>query len=92
MRAVWKFPLELGCKGWQTVEVPGSPQAAVAMVALDPATSAPAVWLEVWPDSPHRFKRAFGIFPTGGRLAENAAHVGSLIDGSFVWHIYERIQ
>lgn len=88
MRTIWKFPLSLN--GWQPVA--HGRESKVVLVAIDPATGAPAIWIEHIPpaSSDARVQRHFGVFPTGGTIATNADHVGSLIDRDLVWHIYER--
>lgn len=87
MRVVWKFPLQV--RGWNRVEV--GLAAKVVLTAIDPASGAPAVWIEHLVDEGgHPQPRFFGVFPTGGRIAANADHVGSMVDRTFVWHIYER--
>lgn len=90
MRTIWKFPLSLGGLGWQAVKAGSGP---VVLCDLDPATGAPAVWIEHDPEELRQFPvREFGIFPTGGPIAADAEHRGSLIDKPrhLVWHVYER--
>lgn len=103
MRVIWKFPLLLGGKGWQLVPI--AHDAKIVLVDIDPASGQPAIWAEHSPVE-HPIEevrgepasrsiaaegRHFGIFPTGGPIAQNAVHVGSTIDhGGYVWHVYER--
>jgi hypothetical protein len=87
MRTVWKFPLQQITE----IEVPGS--ANVNLVALDPATGDPALWMELDP-SLARVRRKFAIYGTGHEIAGNGGypspiHVGSVVHGTFVWHVYE---
>lgn len=89
MRTVWKFPLALNDE-WQELEVPESTLAGAQLVAKDPATAWPAVWLEVDTEAPLT-NRAFRVFGTGHPIPGDAFHVGSLVDGPYVWHIYERL-
>jgi hypothetical protein len=84
MRTIWKFPLQM--RGWNAIELPA--EAKIVLAAIDPASGAPAIWAELDTDAP-RIARRFGVFPTGGRIAEEADHVGSMIDRTFVWHIFE---
>lgn len=96
MRVIWKFPLSM--RGWNAVPI--GPDAKVVLAAIDPASGAPAIWVEHEPADPAQAlgdtssiegpRRHFGVFPTGGSIAEDADHVGSMIDRTFVWHIYER--
>lgn len=90
MRTIWKFPLLV--TKVTTVEAPRT--AKVALVALDPDSGAPAVWLELDPEAA-RIERLFEIQPTGGRVEGDGGfpddiHVGSVVDRTFVWHVYER--
>lgn len=89
MRTVWKFPLHM--RGWNDVEMgeDADHTTKVVLAAIDPATGEPAVWIE-GDDEGRPMARSFGVFPTGGRIAADAEHVGSIIDGAFVWHVYER--
>jgi len=86
-RQVWKFPLGT----MSIVNVPLT--ARVVLVALDPATEQPAIWLEVDQSAP-KVDRAFGIFGTGHPIEGDGGfpsplHVGSVVQGRFVWHVYE---
>jgi len=48
-----------------------------------------SIWIEVEPDS-DMVNRQLYIVATGGELPDAATnHVGSFVDGQFVWHIYE---
>jgi hypothetical protein len=89
MRTIWKFPLQM--RGWNEVEMGAADDQTtqVVLAAIDPESGAPAVWIAGDDEGPP-MKRSFGVFPTGGRIAEDAEHVGSMIDRTFVWHIYER--
>jgi hypothetical protein len=86
-RQVWKFPIG-------TVTVVSVPSTAkVTLVALDPATGQPAIWLEVDQDLP-KVQRMFGLFGTGHSIEGNGGfpsplHVGSVVQAPFVWHVYE---
>jgi hypothetical protein len=89
-RTIWKFPLSIGAIN--TFSLPAS--AMVRMAALDPASERPAIWVELNPEAT-RIERRFVIFGTGHHIEGDGGypydlHVGSLIDGSFVWHIFER--
>lgn len=85
MKTVWKFPLQV--TKLTVVEAPAD--APVRLAALDPASGAPAVWLEVDTEAP-RVERRFRIHGTGHEVDEDEQHVGSMADRSFVWHVYER--
>lgn len=84
MRTIWKFPL--GPDQPTIVSVPVD--AKVVLVGIDPASGRRAVWIELDDEQTMR-DRAFKIHGTGGRISVGWQHVGSLIDGIYVWHIYE---
>lgn len=94
MRTVWKFPL-LRMHGWNDVAMGANAEGVtqVVLAAIDPSSGLPCVWIE-GDDTGAHMTRSFGVFPTGGMIEdkkhEPIEHVGSLIDGSLVWHIYER--
>lgn len=89
-RTIWKFPITVG--GITPINIPVGAQ--VRLAALDPASGAPAIWIELDPEAP-MINRRFVIYGTGHEIEGDGGspsdlHVGSLIDGDFVWHIYER--
>lgn len=88
-RTIWKFPIAIG--KITAIEAPAHAQ--VRLAALDPASGGPAIWIELDPQAP-RVERRFRIYPTGSEIEGDGGfpypiHVGSLIDRSFVWHIFE---
>ncbi len=87
MRTIWKFLIAIG--PITTIEVPGT--AVVRLAAIDPETGGPAIWVELETDQ-FRTKRRFAIHRTGGEIDTDGAfpdYVGSMVDRSFVWHIFE---
>jgi len=61
----------------------------VLLVSTDPATKAPALWIE------HELSgevevRTFIVVGTGGYIEADAKHLGSMNADPFVWHVYER--
>lgn len=87
MRTVWKFPLQQVTK----LQVPIS--ASVNLVGLDPTTGDPALWVELDSDA-EKVERTFAIYGTGHDInsafgCQPPLHVGSVIHGVFVWHVYE---
>lgn len=88
-RAVWKFVIGIGVT---TIKV--SQFGAVVLTGLDPATGDLAIWIENDPDA-IQVERRFTVYGTGHEIAGDGGfpydlHVGSVIDGEFVWHVYER--
>lgn len=90
MRTIWKFPIAIGAV--TKIEVPAI--APIRMAGLDPATGEPAIWVELDTDAP-RVERRFVVHGTGHEIPgtdggyPQPIHVGSLIQGPFVWHIFE---
>lgn len=86
MKVIWKFPLEIGSENRIFV----NQFYRVVLTAMDHASGKPAVWIEHDPTGT-MMSRTFVIFGTGQQInGPPHAHVGSVIDGQFVWHIYER--
>lgn len=89
MRTIYKFPIAVA--SMTKVDAPASAQ--IRLVALDPTTGAPAIWIEM--DTSARYvMRRFIVHGTGQPIGGNGGfpspiHVGSVIDRTFVWHIFE---
>lgn len=86
MRTVHKFLVPFADP--EAGPLPVSRHAPVRLTGLDPRTGKPAVWIEVETTNPPG-ERRMAVFGTGHELPDGWVHVGSMIDGSFVWHIYE---
>ena len=101
MRTVWKYPLAR--RGWNSW--PLGKDAKVVMAALDHTTKAPTLWIEherpesnlrgigTAPESLTMNKediREFRVAVTDDDIEPGEIHVGSMIDGIYVWHVYER--
>lgn len=85
MRTIWKYPIPLGD---EAVAVLAPYAAPIVLVALDPATGGPAVWIELDTNHPQDL-RTFVVRGTGHQIGDGEKHVGSLIDGAFVWRVFE---
>lgn len=73
------------------IEMPGG--ALILLAGVDPGTGTPAIWVEVNPDR-EMVTRRFYVAATGQTIPGpdgvlHDSHIGSFIDGRFVWHIYE---
>lgn len=101
MRTVWKYPLAR--RGWNSWPV--GKDATIVLAAIDHATKAPTLWIEhERPPEPLRGigtapaeltikagdLREFRVAVTDDDIGPDETHVGSMIDGIYVWHIYER--
>jgi Tfp pilus tip-associated adhesin PilY1 len=85
-RTIWKFTLKVG--RWETISLP--PAAKVIFAAIDPQSGAPAIWVDLDVDDMGCKDRLFAVFGTGREIDDDAIHRGSMLDGSFVWHVFER--
>jgi hypothetical protein len=87
VRTIHKFPLSF-TDGWQTVEM----QSSVRPVLVAMQHGVPTLWCDVDADADGvAFKREFCVVGTGHTAPSDGEHVGSVIDGQFVWHIFERM-
>ena len=80
---VWKFPL-LWVEANQDMPV----AAQIIYVGMDPGSDHIALWAIVDPEQPMETRR-FAILATGASLHDPERHVGSVIDGNYVWHVFE---
>lgn len=87
MRTIWKFPITIVDE--QIITIPEG--STIIHTGLDPQGN-PCIWAEV--DSIAKLKRMIVyIVGTGNPLPEvdyliEPVHVGSFVQGPFVWHIY----
>lgn len=58
----------------------------VVLVATQGAVDEVVVWTEETRDGGTRFVRVYG---TGHEIPEASRHLGSVVAGIFVWHVYE---
>ena len=92
IKRVLKFPLSTSTN---TIELQGGSR--VVLIALDPASGEPAIWLEVTECAMPQ-TRTFRVYGTGAKIfpgdpvggTNQDIHVGSVIQGPYVWHVYER--
>lgn len=82
MSQVWKYPLNHGDNF--------VPVGKVVLVGIDPAAdpmyASPCVWIE--PDETGDDQQHLVFYGTGHDIPSDAEHVGSVICGFFVWHVY----
>lgn len=78
MKTVWKYTINFA---FTALTGP------VVHVGLDPSGT-PCVWIEGDPEK--LMDRLFEVVGTGQRVPVDGTHVGSWVDGAFVWHLYER--
>lgn len=90
METMWKFVFEPENSNVLQIQVPIGSRAR--FVGLDPATGNPAVWVHIKQHDAAREEKAFFIYGTGHRINAFTDYVGSVIQGQFVWHIFEVLQ
>ena len=81
-RTIWKFPLPGHGISLTLGDFP-----KVVHVGPDPQ-GVPCVWVEHGHDSVHPTNLRLEIVGTGERVPRDMTHVGTFIDGRFVWHVY----
>jgi hypothetical protein len=86
MRTVYKYPLHVDYQQTIRVSREVGVSSKIVHVGLDP-TGMPCVWVE---NRPGPINELFVIFVvgTGQPIPENTEHVGSFVQGSYVWHAY----
>lgn len=57
------------------------------MVAMQGST--PRLWVELDTDDEELWEHHFQVFGTGHDLPGFGSHIGSWIDGPYVWHLYQ---
>ena len=83
---IWKFPLHLTDS--QEVEMPKSAE----VLTVQTQKGSICLWATVESESP-RSKRSFRIIGTGHEFDGGLlAYVGTVQQGSFVWHVFERLE
>lgn len=88
MRTIFKYPLELTDK--QNIKLPYSARITAKPIhaGLDPQGEL-CVWAECDKDSGKFATVTIYIVGTGNPLPdETSVHIGSVTQGSFVWHVY----
>jgi len=87
VRTVWKYVLGDDMDRALNVTL-SAPR--IVFVGLDPASDRPAVWIEHIEDGTANVAVALTAIGTGWVTPDHSSHVGSVIQGPFVWHIYAR--
>lgn len=86
MRTVYKYRLNITDE--QRIEVQkeaGSP-CSIVHVGLDPA-GVPCIWMELTPGG-YIERHVIHIVGTGNPISGSLSHIGSFVQGPFVWHVY----
>lgn len=81
MRTVYKYIIKITDE-----QVISLPLVQLLHVGLDPS-GFPCVWAEVETEMPSSDVTIF-VVGTGHPVPDGAWHVGSFVQGGFVWHIY----
>lgn len=83
-RTVWKYELTIDDE--IDLFIPGGNPLRVVLIGLDP-NGAPCLWAEVDP-SARKVRRRLYIRGTGHAVPPSANHLGSFLQGPFVWHVF----
>lgn len=89
METMWKFVFELKS---ETLEIQVPLGSKARFVGLDPITGNPAVWIHVMQHDEVKETKSFVIYGTGHKINALTEYVGSVIQGPFVWHIFEVLE
>lgn len=90
MRTIYKYTLDL--HNAETWDIKVHEDAKILMVHTQSYTPPYGTGIRIWfetDDSRPIVTRHFFIVGTGYEVKENSNHVGSCIDGPWVWHVYE---
>ena len=82
MRTIYKYPVPVD---GNPLSIPGLRK--IVHVGQDPMGKA-TMWVEVDTDKPATLYH-FGVIGTGHHIPDHSKHLGTFIDGPFVWHIYQ---
>jgi hypothetical protein len=85
MKTIWKYPV--GFYGPNHISLPADAK-ILHVDRRDHISHAVAFWAEVNPSIPSEI-RSFQVVGTGHQISPNMEHIGTTIDGSYVWHLYE---
>ena len=86
---IYKFPILANLISKPMTQMP---LYKVLHVGYDPG-GRPCVWAEVVPSCTSAYDTFVRIVGTGEPVPEGADHIGTYIEGPFVWHVYmERIE
>lgn len=83
MKTVYKFAFP---SGTDTLEAKIPADAKPVYVAIQ--NKRVTMWFELDTEE-ENVERYFKIVPTGSEVPEEGTHIQSIMDGEFVWHIYE---
>jgi hypothetical protein len=86
MKKVFKYPLSLV---FEETKISLPAQNKLLKVAM--RNDEPFVWFEVSLGSDFSGSRTFRIFGTGHEITPGFEHIETFFDGSFVWHLYEKV-
>jgi hypothetical protein len=89
METMWKFVFDM--ERSPTLEISTPRGSHARFVGLDPASGNPAIWFLVPKVATEKVERTFVIYGTGHRIHQFSDYVGSVIQGQFVWHIFESL-
>jgi len=85
MHTIYKYPIQITDR--QIIELPN--HSKIVHVGLDPEGN-PCLWAEVDTDEYGFLELILFVVGTGRPTPPATTHLGSFVQGSFVWHVYRR--
>lgn len=79
---IWKYPIEIVDR--QVLSLPS--HAEILHVGLDP-TGTPCIWCRVEPAA-RPVSTTILVRGTGHEISSVSKHIGSFVQGQFVWHVF----
>lgn len=86
MRVIYKYTLDITDKQFIEVHKEAGTECQILYVGLDP-NGVPCLWMELTKGT-YVEKHEILILGTGMRVPGTAHHLGSFVQGQFVWHVY----
>lgn len=85
MRTIYKYKVNLSAK---PIYIPQG--ATLCFVGLSPDDQSVAMWFDIPDIDAPSDARRFVILGTGHPVSSSEKYIGSVIDGTFVWHVFEK--
>lgn len=84
MERIYKYPLSLA-SGVQSVTLPEGAKVIHFGIQGD----VPCIWARVDPFATAQQTRYFWALGTGSDVKDNLKHIGTVLHGAYVWHLFE---
>jgi hypothetical protein len=92
---IFKYPLSLSLEYGERAAAEVAMPVVAEVLHFDFQGSQPALWALV-DETSALYVRTFEVYPTGGEVPEDnpdyvRRYVGTSVQGSFVWHCFQRL-